>query len=121
MVPVKRPLHFDTKLMTQKYIYRVDKFKVPEAAQSQFQTRAIEAQDFLRRQPGLVESRLLRESGGPGVFNFVSIAVWESAEAVAAARDAMVAYQKSIHFNPDEFRAKMNIEADVAAYEEVVT
>ena len=109
------------KPMTQnKHIYRVDKFKVPEAAQAEFQARAIEAQEFLRRQPGLIEARLLKKTGGPGAFNFVSMAVWESASAVAAARDVMAAYQKSKGFNPDEFRARMNIEADVAAYEEVV-
>jgi len=75
---------------------------------------------MLRGQPGNIEARLLKKSGGPGVFNFVSIAVWANAEAVVAAKDVMVALQKSKGFDPEEFRARMRIEADVASYEEVV-
>lgn len=102
------------------HIYRVDKFKVPAPAQAEFLARAMEAQEMLRRQPGIIEARLLQKSGGPGVFNFVSIAIWANAEAVMAAKDVMIAYQKSKGFDPDEFRARMGIEADVASYEEVV-
>jgi len=103
-----------------KHIYRVDKFKVPAPAQEEFVARAMEAQAMLRRQPGLIEARLLKKNGGPGVFNVVSIAVWENVEAVLAAKNVMVAHQKSSGFDPDEFRARMNIEVDTATYEEVV-
>ena len=101
------------------HIFRVDKFKVPAAAQEEFLKRAMDAQEMLRRQPGFLEGRLLKKNGGPGLFNFVSIAVWENAEAVAAAKEAMAAYQKAKGVNPDEFRARVGIEADVASYEEV--
>lgn len=102
-----------------KYIYRVDKYKVPASAEAEFQTRAMATQEMLRQQPGFIEARLLKKSGGPGVFNFVSIAVWASAEAVSAAKDAVAAYHKSKGTNPDEFRARNNIEVDIATYEEV--
>jgi len=103
-----------------KHVYRIDKFRVPESAQSEFLARFREMREFLRQLPGFVEEQILKQVGGPGVFNFVTIAVWENAEAIAAAREAAMAHQKAKGFNPQELFARLNIQADLAHYEEIV-
>jgi hypothetical protein len=56
---------------------------------------------------------------GPGEFNFVTIAQWESAELVDQAKTAVQAAQKACNFDPHELFRRLGIRADIANYKPV--
>jgi heme-degrading monooxygenase HmoA len=89
---------------------------VPPAARDEFLARARETHAFLHTLPGFVTSAIFQQSRGPGAFNFVTLVEWESAEAVEGAQKTVEAKYKSAGFNPQEVRARLGIEADVATY-----
>ena len=100
-------------------IYRVDKFVVPKAAREEFLKRVHDTHHVLRRQPGFIRDALLEQIGGPGRFNIVTVAEWESQEAIDAARAAVAKSHAEIGFNPQETMARLGIEADIANYKPI--
>jgi len=66
-----------------------------------------------------VQDSVLEKTGGPGEFNFVTIAVWESAEAIEAAREAVAAWHEESGFSPHETFARLGIKADLVNYEQI--
>lgn len=103
----------------RKRIYRVDKFKVPDPARDEFVRKVRETHEFLHTLPGFVEDFVLEQTGGPGAFNFVTVAVWDSADAIDSARKAMMARQKASGFDPQATFSRLGIEADLAIYREI--
>lgn len=103
----------------QPHLYRVDKFRVPPAARAEFLARVRSTHELLRTLPGFMQDSVLEQTGGPGTFNFVTIAVWGSAEALDAAREVVTAKHNEIGFDPGEMLARLGIEADVANYARV--
>jgi heme-degrading monooxygenase HmoA len=97
-------------------LYRIDKFKVPPSVRDQFLTRVRETHGFLSTLPGFVRHSVFEQSSGPGAFNFVTLAEWESAEALEGASKSVAARFEASGFNPQEARARLGIEADVAIY-----
>jgi len=71
-------------------------------------------QRFLRTLQGFVKDALFEQVSGPGTFNVVTLVEWESADAVEAARKAATAKCEETGFIPQEFSARLGIEADVA-------
>ena len=100
----------------QQHVYRIDKFKVPPSAREDFFAGVRESQGFLSTLPGFVGDSIFEQMRGPGAFNFVTVVEWESAEAVEGAQKSVAAKYESIGFNPQERRARLGIEADVAIY-----
>ena len=68
--------------------YRVDKFVVPEAAREEFLLNVLMVHEVLQVQPGFMGHSVLEQVSGPGEFNFVTIAQWESAEVAERASDS---------------------------------
>jgi heme-degrading monooxygenase HmoA len=99
--------------------YRVDKFTVPEAAREEFLSRVFQTHQVLRRQPGFVGDLLLEQTGGPGRFNFVTVAEWESEDFVAGARAAVQAMHRSENFDPQELFQRLGIEPDLGNYRRI--
>jgi hypothetical protein len=95
---------------------RVDKFKVPGAARDEFLASVDRVHEILRQQPGLVDEVVLEQTGGPGSYNIVTIAVWESAEAIGAARKAVAQRYAEIGFKPAAPMARPGIDAGIADY-----
>ena len=104
---------------TDKLFYRVDKFVVPAAAREEFLTRVFQTHEMLRKQPGFVQDFLLEQTSGPGEFNFVTIAEWESEDFVAGARAAVQALHRSTNLDPQELFARLDIKPDLANYRRV--
>lgn len=99
-----------------QHLYRIDKFRVPPPARGEFLEFVQDIQRFLRSLSGFVREVIFEQASGPGTFNFVTLVEWESAAAVEAAKKAVEARFKENGFNPQEFRARLEIEADVAIY-----
>jgi heme-degrading monooxygenase HmoA len=102
-------------------IYRIDKFVVPSSACTEFLDQVKRTHEFLRTLPGFVQDYILEQTGGPGAFNVVTIAIWDSAEAIEAARKAVMARHEAVGFNPQEMLARLGIKADLATYRQVDT
>ena len=102
-----------------KRFYRVDKFIVPQAAREEFLSRVFQTHTVLRRQPGFVGDLLLERTGGPGKFNFVTVAEWESEDFVAGARAAVQAMHRSENFDPQELFQRLGIEPDLGNYRRI--
>jgi heme-degrading monooxygenase HmoA len=100
-------------------VYRVDKFRVPDAAYGEFLARLHETHQFLRTQPGFIEDCVLEQTGGPGTFNFATIVIWENAAAVATAKAAVAEWRQRTGFDPHEMFARLGLEADLANYEAI--
>lgn len=100
-------------------IYRVDKFVVPQAAREEFLKRVCDTHQVLRRQPGFIRDALLEQVAGPGKFNIVTIAEWESQQAIDAARAVVAKAHSESGFNAQETMARLGIEADIANYKAI--
>ena len=100
-------------------VFRVDKFAVPHAAMPAFMARVRQAQEALGAQPGRIRNLVLEQEGGPGEFNVVTLTEWESAQAMAAARDVMAEQFRREGFDPETFRRSLGIRADVGTYRPV--
>jgi heme-degrading monooxygenase HmoA len=87
----------------------------------EFPAKAKRTRQLFRTLPGFVQGYLLEQTGGPGAFNVVTIAIWESAEAIETARKAVIARHEAIGFDPQEILARLGIKADLATYRQVDT
>jgi quinol monooxygenase YgiN len=76
---------------------------------------------ILRAQPGFVRHDVFEQSAGPGRFNFVTVAEWESQSAIDAARSEVTAAHAKSGFNPQETLARLGIEADIGIYRKADT
>jgi heme-degrading monooxygenase HmoA len=100
-------------------IYRVDKFAVPDHARAELIERIRRTHELLRTLPGFVQDAVLEQTGGPGEFNFVTIAVWDSEESFEHARATLMARYEATGFSPQEFIARAGIQADLATYRQI--
>lgn len=106
-------------LQNLRQIYRIDKFAVPDSARREFIENVRGTHEFLRTLPGFIQDSVFEKTGGPGEFNFVTIAVWHSAEAIEAAKEAMISRHEEIGFSPHEMFARLGIKADLVNYRQI--
>jgi hypothetical protein len=99
-------------------VYRVDRFRVPAPARTEFLEQVRATHDVLRTQPGLIQEFVLEQAGGPDAFNFVTVVVWRDAEALGQARNVILEHRRSTGFDPNELFARWKIEADMGNYAE---
>ncbi|ACI55978.1 heme-degrading monooxygenase HmoA [Rhizobium leguminosarum] len=99
--------------------FRVDKFVVPAAAREEFLVNVMMTHKLLEAQDGFIDHKVLEQVAGPGEFNFVTIAQWESADVVERVRAAVAAAHKAANFDPQEMFARLGIRADMASYKPV--
>ena len=100
-------------------IYRIDKFAVPNSARREFIENVRSTHEFLRTLPGFIQDSVLEKTGGSGEFNFVTIAVWHSAEAIEGAKDAVKHRHEELGFRPQEMFARLGIKADLVNYRQI--
>ncbi len=99
--------------------YRIDKFVVPAAAREEFLVKVMMTHKVLEAQEGFVNHAVLEQVAGPGEFNFVTVAEWESADVVERVRAVVAAVHKAANFDPQEMFARLGIRADLASYKPV--
>ncbi len=100
-------------------VYRIDKFQVPEAARAEFIQNVSNTQAFIQTLPGFVQDFIFGQSGGPGTFNLITMVVWESADALDSAKQAVLAKHAEIGLNPKELFDRLGIQADLAHYSQL--
>jgi len=71
---------------------RLDAFILPEAARAAFLAQMAANLAFIRTLPGFQGHVVLEKRAGEGAFNLVTLATWESPEALEAAGKAVRAH-----------------------------
>lgn len=97
-------------------IYRVDKFLVPDAARQEFLQRVQQTHELLRMQSGFVRDAILEQQSGPGLFNFVTMVEWTSAEIIEPVSAAVAKLHADIGFDRQEMMSRLQIKADIGTY-----
>ena len=105
--------------MSDQHIYHIDLFKVPATARAEFLERVEMTHQVLRGVSGFVEDSILEQAGDSGQFSFITIVIWERAEALEVARKAVAAKHQEVGFKPSEMFARLGIEVDQANYKPV--
>jgi heme-degrading monooxygenase HmoA len=100
-------------------IYRIDKFKVPKSARNEFIQGMQITHQLLRTLPGFIQDFVFEQISGVGEFNFVTVVVWKSANALESAKSAVMAKHEEIGFNPKELFSRLEIKADLANYSQI--
>lgn len=75
---------------------RLDAFLLPEAARAPFLERMAENLAFLRTLPGFQGHVVLEKRRGEGAYNLVTLATWDSQEALDAAGLAVRAHHQQL-------------------------
>jgi steroid delta-isomerase-like uncharacterized protein len=94
----------------------IDKFLVPAAAIPEFQQRTKINRDFIRTLPGFIKDEAYQYADDNGDLICITIAEWESIEAMNKAKEAVQAEYKKEGFNPAEMMKRLNISMDRAMY-----
>jgi heme-degrading monooxygenase HmoA len=79
--------------------FRIDNFNVPAAAREEFEAAMHRNLAFLQTLPGFLWHLAFEQTSGDSHYNLVTIAVWESPDALEKAGEAVRAYYQGIGFN----------------------
>jgi heme-degrading monooxygenase HmoA len=82
----------------------IDIFLVPEQSRDLFLARARAVQSLLKTLPGFVEGFPFEKKEGTSRYNYMTTAVWETAEALENAAKAAAAEFKRRGFDPQPSR-----------------
>ena len=97
--------------------FRIDNFSVPAAARADFEAAMQRNLAFIQTLPGFVGHLVFDKTSGPSTFNIVTIAAWESPEAIENAIVAVREYYERIGFDPGEATARWGVAAQIGQYE----
>lgn len=114
-VPMPAPLTIDLRAHPNLQ-FRIDAFTVPAASRAEFEAAMHRNLAFLETLPGFQGHVVFEKTGGPTTFNIVTIAVWESPEAIAAAGEKVRAYYQRIGFDMQATMARLGVTASIGAY-----
>lgn len=96
--------------------FRIDAFTVPEAARAEFDAAVRRSTAFLRTLPGNQAMTVFVKGDGPTTFDVVTMAVWESREALENAGREARAYYERIGFDPAIAMQRWGVEAAMGNY-----
>jgi heme oxygenase (mycobilin-producing) len=96
--------------------FRIDSFHVPAESRGEFVKAMHRNLAFLETLPGFLGHVVFEKNGGPTDLNLVTIAVWESAEAIEAAGAKVREYYGRIGFDVQETLARLRVRAEIGTY-----
>jgi heme-degrading monooxygenase HmoA len=94
----------------------IDKFVVPQNGFDEFIRRMNYNRSFIRNLPGFVHDAAYRRNDENGNAVVMTIAIWESEDAILKARAAVQTEYARIGFRPEEMMARLNITLDRGTY-----
>ena len=97
----------------------IDKFFIPAAAKTEFYARARINRELIRKLPGFIRDEAFEHPDGNGNIICITIAEWESMDAINNAKEAVQAEYKKEGFNPAAFMQRLNITIDRGLYTRV--
>jgi heme-degrading monooxygenase HmoA len=100
--------------------FRVDSFFVPDAARAEFEAQMRRNQALLETLPGFRGHVVFEKTGGPTTFNVVTIAVWESGEALEKAGVEVRAHYQKVGFDMPAALARWGVKAELGNFHAAV-
>lgn len=99
----------------------IDKFFIPAAAKQEFYEKMSMNRNFIKTLPGFIEDAAYEYTDNDGNLVCVTVALWESREALNKAKEAVQAEYKKQGFDPAEMFQRLGIKADRGIYTKVDT
>lgn len=96
--------------------FRIDSFSVPEAAREEFDASRRRNMAFIRTLPGFRGHAVFEKASGPTTFNIVTVATWESQEALERAGTEVRAYYQRIGFDLPAMLARWGVRAELGNF-----
>ena len=96
--------------------FRIDAFTVPQAARAEFEAAMHRNLRFLEQQAGFMHHMVFEKTSGATTFDIITIAVWESPQAIEVASEKVRAYYRSIGFDMQATIARLGITASLGYY-----
>jgi quinol monooxygenase YgiN len=96
--------------------FRIDNFSVPPEARAEFLATMQRNLAFIQTLPGFRGHLVFEKTGGPSTFDYATIAVWESKEAIEAAVAEVRAYYQSIGFDLQSMVSRLGINSVQGAF-----
>ncbi len=98
----------------------IDKFIVPKNAIEEFIQRMNYNRGFIRNLPGFVQDAAYERTDENGNKIVVTVAIWQSENAIKKAKEAVQAEYARIGFHPEEMLMRLNIVLERGTYTEIV-
>jgi len=96
--------------------FRIDAFSVPSASRAEFEGLMRRNLKFLETLPGFMSHMVFEKTDGPTAFNIVTVAVWESPDAIAGASARVQAFYRSIGFEMPAVLGRLGVTASFGYY-----
>jgi deazaflavin-dependent oxidoreductase (nitroreductase family) len=96
--------------------FRIDAFSVPETARDVFEAAMNRNLAFLETVPGFLGHSVFEKADGPSNFNIVTLATWESREALQNAGQQVRAYYERIGFDLKATLQRWGVKAEIGSY-----
>lgn len=96
--------------------FRVDTFSIPDAARQEFEAAMRRSMAFIETLPGFRGHIVLEKTSGPTAFDVVTIAAWESAEALELAGEEVRSYYQRIGFDRSAALARWGARAELGSF-----
>jgi heme-degrading monooxygenase HmoA len=96
--------------------FRVDSFFVPDAARAEFVAQMRRNQALIEALPGFRGHVVLEKTGGPTTFNVVTIAIWESSDALAKAGVKVREHYQQVGFDMPAALARWGVKAELGNF-----
>lgn len=97
----------------------IDKFFVPAESVEEFVHRMNYNRKFLRKFGGFVTDHAYKQIDEQGNTTFITVAIWESLDAIHKAKDSVQEEYKRIRFNMPEFLNTHDIKIERGIYQEI--
>lgn len=96
--------------------FRIDAFSVPAASRPEFEAAMHRNLAFLETLPGFLGHVVFERTNDASSFDLVTIAVWESPDAIEAAGERVRAYYRSIGFDMPAMLTRWGVKAALGYY-----
>jgi|SRR5262245_26571499 len=97
--------------------FRIDSFSVPTSSRADFEAAMKRNMAFIETLPGFVWHLAFVKASGPSSFNIVTVAVWESPEAIEKALVEVRQFYERIGFDPAEAIKRWGVTAEIGQYQ----
>jgi Antibiotic biosynthesis monooxygenase len=96
--------------------FRIDGFSVPAASRPEFEAAMRRNLAFLETLPGFLGHVVFEGTNDASAFDLMTIAVWESPDAIEAAGERVRAYYQSIGFDMPAMLARWGVKPALGNY-----
>jgi heme-degrading monooxygenase HmoA len=95
----------------------IDKFRIPRQAKQEFTEKMNINRAFIKNLPGFIQDSAYERQEDGGYIVCITVAIWESEQALNNAKTAVQAEYQRIGFDPAELLARLDITMERDVYE----